>query len=141
MKRHQEAQVGTARRRPSESMARNGRTAADRRDGAISTPGDYSGPSGLSITPGPARPGKLAVPMDPKLLYWSAALIDLAAVVAFALVGWRRARRREFHAHRRSMLAASGLVAAFLVSYLAKVALLGREQLELWAPVYVRVLH
>jgi uncharacterized membrane protein YozB (DUF420 family) len=79
--------------------------------------------------------------MDPKLAYWTAALVNLGAVVAFALVGWRRARRRELHAHRRSMLAASWLVAAFLVSYLLKVELLGREQLGLWAPIYVRALH
>ena len=39
------------------------------------------------------------------------------------------------------MLSACGLVAAFLVSYLLKVALLGREQLDLWEPRYVRVLH
>jgi uncharacterized membrane protein YozB (DUF420 family) len=79
--------------------------------------------------------------MDPKLVYWSAALLNLAAVVAFALVGWRRARGRELEAHRRSMLTASWLVAAFLVSYGLKVAFLGREQLELWDPAYLRALH
>jgi uncharacterized membrane protein YozB (DUF420 family) len=79
--------------------------------------------------------------MDPKLVYWSAALVDLGAVVTCALVGWRRARRRDFQAHRRAMLSACWLVVAFLVSYVAKVALLGREQLELWEARYVRALH
>jgi uncharacterized membrane protein YozB (DUF420 family) len=79
--------------------------------------------------------------MDPKLVYWTAALVDLGAVVGFALRGWRLARRRDFQAHRRSMLIACGLVAAFLVSYLLKVALLGREQLALWDARHVRALH
>jgi uncharacterized protein DUF420 len=79
--------------------------------------------------------------MDPKLLYWTAALVNLGAVVVCAGVGLRRVRRRELEAHRRSMLAAAWLVAAFLVSYGLKVALLGHEQLELWDARYVRGLH
>jgi uncharacterized membrane protein YozB (DUF420 family) len=79
--------------------------------------------------------------MDAKLIYWTAALANLAAVVVCAGLGWRRARRRDFQAHRRLMLAASWLVLAFLLSYALKVAFLGREQLELWAQPYVRMLH
>jgi uncharacterized membrane protein YozB (DUF420 family) len=79
--------------------------------------------------------------MDPKVAYWTAALVNLGAVVVCAAVGWRRARRREFAAHRRAMLTAAALVAAFLVSYVVKVMLLGREQLELWEPRYVHTLH
>jgi uncharacterized membrane protein YozB (DUF420 family) len=122
-------------------MARKGRTLEARSEGAIRTPGDYSGPLALSITRARPQAGKLAVPMDPKLLYWTAALVNLGAVVACALVGWRRARRRELQAHRRSMLAGAWLVLGFLVSYVLKVLWLGREQLELWDPAYVRVLH
>lgn len=79
--------------------------------------------------------------MDPKVAYWTAALVNLGAVVVCAALGWRRARRREFAAHRRAMLLACGLVVAFLVSYVLKVALLGREQLGTWDPRYVRMLH
>jgi len=79
--------------------------------------------------------------MDPKLAYWSAALINLAAVVTCAVLGVIRARRRDFVAHRRLMLAGGWLVLAFLGSYVLKVVVLGREQLELWARHYVRFLH
>ena len=79
--------------------------------------------------------------MDAKLVYWTAALVNLAAVVALALLGWRRARRGEFQAHRRAMLGACWLVVAFLVSYLLKVGVLGREVLGIWAPRYVNSLH
>ena len=79
--------------------------------------------------------------MDPKVIYWSAALANLAAVVVCAALGWRRARQREFAAHRRLMLTASWLVLAFLGSYVIKVIALGREQLELWGERYVRTLY
>ena len=52
--------------------------------------------------------------MDPKVIYWTAALANLTAVVACAGLGWRRARQRDFRAHRRLMLTASWLVLAFL---------------------------
>lgn len=79
--------------------------------------------------------------MDPKLIYWTAALVNLAAVVSCGLLGWRQARRRDFQAHRRWMLAASWLVLAFLGSYVLKVLVLGRENLAIWAERYVRTLH
>ncbi len=79
--------------------------------------------------------------MDAKLVYWSAALANMALIVVIALVGVRRARARAFDAHRRSMLTVAWLVLAFLVSYVFKVAVLGREQLELWAPSYRNTLH
>lgn len=82
-----------------------------------------------------------AVLSDPKLAYWTAALANMLAIVALAVVAVRRIRRREILGHRRLMLSAASLVALFLVSYLAKVALLGREQLELWDPRYVWTLR
>ena len=78
-----------------------------------------------------------AVLSDPKLVYWTLALANMLAIVALATVAVRRVRRREIAGHRRLMLAAASLVALFLVSYVAKVWLLGREQLELWEPRYV----
>ncbi len=79
--------------------------------------------------------------LDPKLAYWTAALANMLAIVALAIVAVRRIRRREIAGHRRLMLSAAALVALFLVSYLAKVSLLGREQLELWDPRYVWTLR
>jgi uncharacterized membrane protein YozB (DUF420 family) len=78
---------------------------------------------------------------DPKLAYWTAALANMLAICALAAVAVARVRRREIAGHRRLMLGAATLVGLFLVSYVAKVALLGREQLELWAPRYVWTLR
>ena len=64
--------------------------------------------------------------MDPKLLFWTAALLDLAMLVGFALVGVRYARRGEIARHQRAMRIATLLVLGFLGAYLAKVFVLGR---------------
>jgi uncharacterized membrane protein YozB (DUF420 family) len=82
-----------------------------------------------------------AVSPDPKLLFWTAALVNMLAIVVLATVGVRRARRREIAGHRRLMLAASGLVGLFLLAYVLKVAALGREALELWEPHFVWALR
>lgn len=82
-----------------------------------------------------------AVGMDPKLVYWTAALVNMIAIVALAGLGVRSIRRREISRHRRLMLAAVVLVALFLVSYFAKVFLLGREQLEIWEASYIWTLR
>jgi len=82
-----------------------------------------------------------AVSLDPKLVYWTAALANMIAIVALATLGVRRVRRREIAGHRRLMLTAATLVALFLVSYVAKVGLLGREALEVWDPRYVHTLR
>ena len=79
--------------------------------------------------------------MDGKLLYWTAAFINMLAILALALVGVRAVRRGKVQVHRRCMLLASGLVLGFLVSYLFKVALLGREELERWDAASVIVLR
>lgn len=82
-----------------------------------------------------------AVPLDPKLVFWTVALANMIAIVGLAVAGVGRARRREIGAHRRRMLAAAALVGVFLVAYFVKVAALGREALELWAPHYVWALR
>ncbi|MCG8587986.1 MAG: DUF420 domain-containing protein [Proteobacteria bacterium] len=70
--------------------------------------------------------------MDPKVLYWTGAFINMGAVVALAVAGVRAARRRAFLQHARYMTAAALLVFAFLGSYVLKVAFLGREDLATW---------
>jgi len=75
--------------------------------------------------------------MDAKVLYWTGALLDILLVVLFATNGVRQIRRGEVRRHRRSMAIAALLVAAFLLSYLLKLELLGREDIASWAPRYV----
>ena len=70
--------------------------------------------------------------MNPKLAYWTVALANLAIIVACGARGVRAIRRGEVRAHRRMMLMATALVALFLASYLAKVAILGKEDRSAW---------
>ena len=70
--------------------------------------------------------------MDPRLAYWTLALLDLAAVFAFAAAGVAALRRGDVPRHRRRMLTAAALVLLFLLSYLFKLALIGREDLASW---------
>jgi uncharacterized membrane protein YozB (DUF420 family) len=79
--------------------------------------------------------------MDPKVAYWTGALVNMVAIVALALRGIAHARGGDVTRHRRFMRAAALLVAAFLVSYVLKLGLLGREALELWSPRAIWVLR
>ena len=79
--------------------------------------------------------------MNPGLLFWTAALVNLAIVCAMALLGVRCARRGEIARHRRAMKIASWLVVAFLLSYVLKVVLIGREDMSSWSSVDLWVLR
>jgi uncharacterized membrane protein YozB (DUF420 family) len=79
--------------------------------------------------------------VDPKLLFWCVALANLGVVVGFSVQGVRAIRRGDVRAHRRSMLVAGGLVAFFLLSYVLKVVLLGREDRSLWSALDHAVLY
>jgi uncharacterized membrane protein YozB (DUF420 family) len=79
--------------------------------------------------------------MDPKLLFWCVALLDLGVVAGCAVAGVRAIRRGDVRVHRRCMLAASVLVAVFLAAYLLKVALLGKEDRSLWTRLDHTVLY
>jgi uncharacterized membrane protein YozB (DUF420 family) len=67
------------------------------------------------------------------LAYWTWAFANLFLVVALGIAGVRRIRRRQARGHRRSMLTASALVGLFLVSYVVKVIVLGREDRSSWS--------
>ena len=71
--------------------------------------------------------------MDPKVLYWTAAWVNMLAISVLAARGIGQIRRAEVARHRRSMTTCALLVAAFLVSYGFKLALLGREDLSVWS--------
>jgi uncharacterized membrane protein YozB (DUF420 family) len=79
--------------------------------------------------------------MDPKLLFWTAAIVDLGTVCLFAMLGVRYARRGEMARHKQSMKIASLLVVTFLVFYLLKVQLLGREDMSAWTSLDIWVLR
>ena len=70
--------------------------------------------------------------MNASLVYWTAALANLAVIVACGSRGVRAIRRGEVRTHRRMMLTACALVALFLVSYLAKVHWIGKEDRSAW---------
>ncbi len=70
--------------------------------------------------------------MDPKLLFWGVALVNLGVLCGFALFGVRYARRGEIARHRRAMKIASWLIVAFLGAYVLKVFVLGREDQSVW---------
>jgi uncharacterized membrane protein YozB (DUF420 family) len=79
--------------------------------------------------------------MDGKVIFWSGAFLNMLLIAGLAIHGVRCARRREFARHARAMRAAALLVAFFLLSYVSKLALLGREELETWSRASVDVLR
>lgn len=70
--------------------------------------------------------------MDPKLLFWTAALPVFSGIVATAFAGWRAIRRDDIAAHKRYMTASVSLVLFFVGAYVGKVLVLGKEDLGLW---------
>ncbi|MBW2281484.1 MAG: DUF420 domain-containing protein [Deltaproteobacteria bacterium] len=79
--------------------------------------------------------------MDPKVAYWTAALVNMLATLALAFSGVAWARRGDYVRHRRRMMAAITLVVLFLLSYAVKVVVLGHEQLDVWPRLDVWVLR
>jgi uncharacterized membrane protein YozB (DUF420 family) len=71
--------------------------------------------------------------MDPKLAFWSAALLNLFAIVVLVSAGIFNIRRGRVAIHIRCMKISAYLVAGFLGAYGLKLAFLGREQLSLWS--------
>ncbi len=79
--------------------------------------------------------------MDPKVLYWTAAFVNLGVIAGLVIRGVAYIRRGDVVRHRRAMLAGAWLVAAFLVSYGLKLAFLGREDLSVWRAFHVQTLR
>ena len=82
-----------------------------------------------------------AMDFDPKVAYWTAAFANMLAAVTLAVIGVRRIQRAEVAGHRRMMKTAALLVLLFVLSYGVKLAVLGREALQLWEPRFVNVLR
>jgi uncharacterized membrane protein YozB (DUF420 family) len=79
--------------------------------------------------------------MDPRLAYWSFALAVMAGVVAFAFTGVRAVRHGNVTRHRRCMLSAAALVGVFVLSYVVKLLVLGREDRSGWGATSIWVLR
>jgi uncharacterized membrane protein YozB (DUF420 family) len=79
--------------------------------------------------------------MNPSLAFWTAALIDLLAIVALVAIGIRNIRRGNLSQHRRCMKGAAALVACFFGIYPIKVLCFGREQLSEWSGQAVAILR
>ena len=79
--------------------------------------------------------------MDPRLLYWTAALVNMSIVVSLAVAGVRMRRRGEIVRHRRLMLTGGALVILFLLSYGAKLLFLGREDMDIWSSQAIWILR
>ena len=79
--------------------------------------------------------------MDPKTAYWTWAWLNMALAVGTGLAGVRRIRRGEIQQHKRRMLFFVGLIVLFLLSYVLKLIVLGRENLELWKLSFVYMLR
>ena len=71
--------------------------------------------------------------MDPKLAFWTTALVNLSVIVVLVTVGIVNIRQGRVAIHRRCMLTSAWLVAGFIGAYALKLAFLGREQLSVWS--------
>lgn len=79
--------------------------------------------------------------MDARLVYWTLALVNMSAVVGFAVAGVGAVRRGDTQTHRRCMLVSASLVVLFVLSYVVKLATLGREPLETWGVASIWILR
>lgn len=79
--------------------------------------------------------------MTPKLVFWTYALVVFCGLVGCASLAFREIRRGSVERHRRFMNAAVLLVVIFVLSYVCKLLLLGREDFSLWSPAAVVVLR
>ena len=82
--------------------------------------------------------------MDLKTIVWYGVLLSITAAYLVALAGARSARHHEVSAHARHMIRAGTVVGIWLVVYVTKQLLFGREQFggtrtEYWQ-IYVPVL-
>ncbi len=79
--------------------------------------------------------------MDPHLGFWSAALANLGVIVLCTTTGVRRIRAGDVAGHRRRMLTGMSLIGLFLVAYIGKVVVLGREDKSAWTTLDFAVLY
>ena len=79
--------------------------------------------------------------VDPKVIYWTCAFINMGLVVGSVLYGLAQLKAGNPSRHRAMMITATCLVLGFLVSYGLKLYFLGREDLTVWSSTAVWVLR
>ena len=79
--------------------------------------------------------------MDPKVIYWTCAFINMGLVVGSAFYGLAQLRAGNPSRHRAMMITATCLVLGFIASYGLKLYFLGREDLSVWSSNAVWVLR
>ncbi len=79
--------------------------------------------------------------MDARVLYWTFAFVNMGFVVGFALRAIAQLRAGNSSRHRAMMIASTGLVLGFIVSYAFKLQWLGREDLTTWSSTAVSILR
>ena len=81
------------------------------------------------------------VRVDPKVIYWTCAFINMGLVVGSVLYGLAQLKAGKPSRHRAMMITATCLVLGFIVSYGLKLYFLGREDLSVWSNTAVWVLR
>jgi uncharacterized membrane protein YozB (DUF420 family) len=79
--------------------------------------------------------------LDPKVLFWTGAFINMNVVVGLAIFGVKRLREGFPSRHRSLMITASLLVVGFILAYVLKLVFLGREDLSVWSQAAVWTLR
>jgi len=79
--------------------------------------------------------------MNANFLFWCGALLNMGLMLGLMLKGVREVRRGDVTAHQRSMTTATLLVAGFLVAYLFKAAVLGKEDFSIWSTTAIWTLR
>jgi len=79
--------------------------------------------------------------LDPKVLYWTGAFVNMGFVVGLALTGMAQPKAGFPRRHRALMISASCLVVGFVVSYAFKLHFLGREDLSVWSSTAISILR
>ena len=79
--------------------------------------------------------------MDPKLAFWTLAFANFGVITWCAALGVRRIRRKDVAGQRRMMGTAAALVLLFLVAYVGKVFVLGKEDRSTWTQLDHAVLY
>lgn len=79
--------------------------------------------------------------MDPKIIYWTFAFLNMGLVVGAGFYGIAQLRAGNPGRHRAMMIVATCLVLGFIISYVFKLYFLGREDLSVWSRSAVWVLR
>lgn len=79
--------------------------------------------------------------LNAKLGFWLYVWVLTLSAILIAIKGIRKAGKGEYHAHQKQMDLAIRLILFFVLTYVAKLIFLGRENLANWSSVYITVLR